>query len=538
MRDRRDPTAGRPALPAIGAGAALPLPVLVLAAGGLLDHPTAWMALFLAATVGAVGAWYVWWLRRRHTDLSSDLRKTAAERRRAENALREAEVFYHSLVESLPQSILRKDAAGRFTFVNHRFCAELGRAFDEIIGKTDFDFFPAELAEKYRGDDQWVMQTGTILDVVEKHVTPTGEVLYVQTMKSPLRGPDGQVIGLQGIFWDVTERQRAEERLHAQNVALQELARSEHQAHQALKAAQSRLVQSEKLVSLGQMVAGVAHEINNPLAFVGNNVAVLERDLRELAMVVALYRQSDDLIEERRPELLGRIREACDDLDLVYTLDNLPRILERSREGLRRIQQIVKDLRVFARIDEGELNDVDLNEGVESSVTIIRGHAKKHGVALELELSPLPVVRCYAAKINQVILNLLSNAIDACGAGGQGTVTIRTRPEPGGGVAIAVADTGCGIPADIRERIFDPFFTTKPVGQGTGLGLSISYGIIQDHGGTITVESNPGRGSTFTLHLPPVPAVSTTARPPGPGSEPEPEPEPEPAARADAAPPS
>jgi PAS domain S-box-containing protein len=515
MRDRRDATTRRRARPTLGAGAgvALAAPVPLLAAGPL-DHPTVWMALFLIATVGAVGAWYVWWLRRRHTDLSSDLRKTAAERRRAETALREAEVFYHSLVESLPQSILRKDAEGRFTFVNHRFCAELGRSFDDIVGKTDFDFFPAELAEKYRGDDQWVMQTGTILDVVEKHVTPTGEVLYVQTMKSPLRGADGKVIGLQGIFWDVTERQRAEERLQAQNVALQEMARSEHQAHQALKAAQSRLVQSEKLVSLGQLVAGVAHEINNPLAFVGNNVAVLERDLRELAMVVALYRQSDDVIEEHRPELLGRIRDACEDLDLVYTLDNLPRILERSREGLRRIQQIVKDLRVFARIDEGELNDVDLNEGVESSVTIIRGHAKKHGVALELDLSPLPVVRCYAAKINQVILNLLSNAIDACGEqGGQPTVTVRTRPEPDGGVAIAVSDTGCGIPADIREKIFDPFFTTKPVGQGTGLGLSISYGIVQDHGGTITVESEPGRGSTFTLHLPPVPAVSTAARP-------------------------
>lgn len=481
-------------------------------AAGAFDHPLVWMILFLAVSAGIVGLWYVLWLRRRHTDLSSTLRQTTAERRQAETALREAEVFYSSLVESLPQSILRKDIEGRFTFVNQRFCAELNRAFEEIIGKTDFDFFPAELAEKYRGDDQWVMQTGTTLDVVEKHVTPTGSTLYVQTMKTPLHGPDGKVIGLQGIFWDVTERQCAEERLHAQNVALQELARSEHQAHQALKAAQSRLVQSEKLVSLGQMVAGVAHEINNPLAFVGNNVAVLERDLRELGMVVALYRQADDVIADHRPELIERIRVASEDLDLVYTLDNLPRILERSREGLRRIQQIVKDLRVFARIDEGDLNDVDLNEGVESSVTIIRGHAKKQGVHLELNLSPLPVVRCYAAKINQVILNLLSNAIDACAHQENGTVTINTVPLDDGGVGISVTDTGCGIPPEIREKIFDPFFTTKPVGQGTGLGLSISYGIVQDHGGTLTVESEPNCGSRFLLRLPSSPAVAVSPR--------------------------
>ncbi len=496
---------------------------LPLAAAGVFDQPGTWMALFLAASVGVAGLWYVLWLRRRHTALSSTLRQTAAERRQAETALREAEVFYFSLVESLPQSILRKDVDGRFTFVNQRFCTELNRTFEEIIGKTDFDFFPSELAEKYRGDDHWVMQTGTTLDVVEKHVTPTGSVLYVQTMKTPLLGPDGKVIGLQGIFWDVTERQCAEERLHAQNVALQEMARSEHQAHQALKAAQSRLVQSEKLVSLGQMVAGVAHEINNPLAFVGNNVAVLERDLRELAMVVALYRQGDDLIASQRPDLIERIRAACEDLDLVYTLDNLPRILERSREGLRRIQQIVKDLRVFARIDEGDLNDVNLNEGVESSVTIIRGHAKKQGVQLDLQLLPLPVVRCFAAKINQVILNLLSNAIDACGESGDGTVTIHTYPVDDGGVAISVSDTGCGIPPDIREKIFDPFFTTKPVGQGTGLGLSISYGIVQDHGGTITVESEPNRGSRFTLRLPSAPAavITAPATPPTTAANPE-----------------
>ena len=232
----------------------------------------------------------------RHSLLFSDLKAAAAERRRAERALRQTEVFYHSLVETIPQMILCKDLEGRFTFANQKFCAELGTTLDEIKGKTDLDFFPRELAEKYRRDDQKVIESGQVLDVVEEHVTPKGEKLYVQVMKTPLLGADGKPIGIQGIFWDVTERLQAEEKLKEQNVTLQELARSEHEAHEALKSAQSRMVQTEKLASLGQLVAGVAHEINNPLAFVSNNVAVLERDLRDMIALVGSTGSSSGVV--------------------------------------------------------------------------------------------------------------------------------------------------------------------------------------------------------------------------------------------------
>ena len=167
----------------------------------------------------------------RHTLLFSDLRAAAAERRQAERALRQTEVFYHSLVETIPQMILCKDLDGRFTFANQKFCAELGTTLEEIMGKTDLDFFPKELAEKYRRDDKEVLESGQVLDVVEEHVTPKGEKLYVQVMKTPLFGPDGKPIGIQGIFWDVTERMHAEEKLKEQNVTLQELAESEREAH-------------------------------------------------------------------------------------------------------------------------------------------------------------------------------------------------------------------------------------------------------------------------------------------------------------------
>jgi signal transduction histidine kinase len=293
----------------------------------------------------------------------------------------------------------------------------------------------------------------------------------------------------------------AEEKLKEQNVTLHELARSEREAHEALKSAQSRMVQTEKLASLGQLVAGVAHEINNPLAFVSNNLAVLERDLREMIALIKLYRRAGRLDGPQHAPLYYEIDRLGAQLDLDYTTENLPRLLERTREGLRRIERIVKELRLFARVDEGDWNEVDLNPGIESSISMVQGHARKKGIKLQKDLQPLPPVRCQAARIHQVIVNLVLNAIDACE--NDDSVTVRTGYESElDDVKIEVVDTGSGIDSSVRERIFDPFFTTKPVGKGTGLGLSISYGIVQEHRGSIEVESAPGRGSCFTIRLP------------------------------------
>jgi signal transduction histidine kinase len=168
-------------------------------------------------------------------------------------------------------------------------------------------------------------------------------------------------------------------------------------------------------------------------------------------------------------------------------------------------------LRLFAHLDEGDVNDADLNDGIESTAAIIVGHARKKSITMTMDLSPLPPVTCNAARVNQVVMNLLTNAIDACDEGG--TVTIRTMPDPEiEGVRLEVSDTGCGIDPSVRDRIFDPFFTTKPVGQGTGLGLSISYGIVKEHSGTIEVESNPGEGTRFLVRLPLRPAPRKGSR--------------------------
>ena len=287
--------------------------------------------------------------------------------------------------------------------------------------------------------------------------------------------------------------------LEGQHAALARATAQEREAHEALKRAQSQLVQSEKLAALGQMVAGVAHEINNPLSFVVNDMAVLQRDVVAVRELVGLYRQAATAAGGDGPELQRRIRAADERIDVDHTLGGLDRLLLRAREGLRRIEGIVKDLRGFARLDEGERNEADLNAGVVSTVNIVRERAAKRNIAIALELGRLPPVICHGAKINQVVLNLLANAIDACADGG--SVTVRTACEQGG-IAIHVIDSGKGIDPEIRGRIFDPFFTTKPIGEGTGLGLSISYGIVQEHGGTIGVDSTPGCGACFTLRLP------------------------------------
>ncbi len=477
----------------------------IFAAAWPIEHPVLLAMLLFLGIIAVAAVLSIRALKKRHRVLSTDLETLSDQRNEVERALRETEAIYHSLVETLPQSILRKDTEGRFTFANQRFCAELGRPFSEIIGKTDYDFFPDELAAKYRADDQRVIETGRILDVVEKHITPQGDTLYVQVMKTPLLAPDGETLGVQGIFWDVSARIQAEEQLREKNVELEELARSEHQAHEALKQAQSLLVQNEKLASLGHLVAGVAHEINNPLSFVSNNVAVIERDLRDLLFLIKLYRQVSESAQESESNLLEEIEEVSARIDLDYCVENFPRLMERTREGLRRIERIVKELRLFARVDEGDWNEVDLNPGIESSINMVKGYARKKGVNIVMDLGALPAIRCRAARIHQVILNLLTNAVDACDENGQ--VTVRTETEPDAlGVRVDIDDNGCGVSPEIRDRIFDPFFTTKPLGQGTGLGLSISYGIVREHHGLIEVQSTVGHGTCFSVHLPIEPA--------------------------------
>ena len=268
----------------------------------------------------------------------------------------------------------------------------------------------------------------------------------------------------------VAELAKSNEELRRLAAQLEEMARSRKRAYeeveaayQQLKAAQSQLVQAEKLSSLGQLVAGIAHEINNPLAFVTNNINLLRREFRGLTELVKLYQAADETLAEHRPELLAHLEEVKHRIDLGFVLESLDGLMDRTGRGLKRIHSIVASLRNFARLDEADLKEVDLNEGIRSTASIVVGKVKDCGVELDLELTPLPPLPCYPGPINQVVLNLLTNAIDACPGGGK--VVVRTCAI-GNGVQIHVVDDGQGIDPEIRDRIFDPFFTTKPVGQG------------------------------------------------------------------------
>lgn len=274
------------------------------------------------------------------------------------------------------------------------------------------------------------------------------------------------------LYWDLAEQK---DRL---SDALDEVQRKEQQ-----------LIQSEKMASLGQLVAGVAHELNNPISIV---YGFLGQVSRRLSMLKEQLERGRTIGEE--------VFEELDDM------------LSRSKEGALRTKNIVSDLRTFSRLDEAEFKDVDLHGGLESTLHLLE-HRLSDRITVHRDYGELPPVACYAGQMNQVFMNLLTNAIDAIEQkGGGGDIYVRTsilEDETGEArVAVSIRDTGCGIDPDKVNRVFDPFFTSKPVGEGTGLGLSVSHGIVTKHSGTIRVESKPGRGSTFTVELPVGPRAS------------------------------
>jgi signal transduction histidine kinase len=312
--------------------------------------------------------------------------------------------------------------------------------------------------------------------------------------------------------------QRLQKKLHEQNAQLQESealerekAQQLEQALQKLKQAQAQLIQSEKMSSLGNVVAGVAHEINNPISFIKGNLRPVTEYTQDLLKLVQLY-------EEDLPNPTQAIQEQLEAMDLTFLRNDLPKLIASMSIGADRIIEIVQSLRNFSRLDEAELKAVDIHEGLESTLMILQ-HRLKDEVGQTIikvvkEYEELPKIECYAGQMNQVFMKVLTNAIDALHSQKSlvkeadnnspiPTITICTKLLSDFQVGIYITDNGPGIREEIQQRIFDPFFTTKEVGQGKGLGLSISYAIVVDeHGGQLSCISVPGQGATLAIEIP------------------------------------
>lgn len=322
---------------------------------------------------------------------------------------------------------------------------------------------------------------------------------------------------------DLIKRQRVEEVLRLSQTSLKNQAQQLEETVRKLQQTQSQLVQTEKMSSLGQMIAGIAHEINNPVNFIYGNLSHTSHYIKELIQLLTLY-------QKHYPEPVSEIRAVAADIDVDFLVEDLSKILSSMQVGTDRIRQIVLSMRNFSRSDQANIKPVDIHEGIDSTLLILQHRLKAYGghsaIQIIKEYGNLPRIECCAGQLNQVFMNIIGNAIDALdeeiknGKWARGnrtnplgpivssqlsvpSVTIRTEVIDSTFVAIRISDNGGGIPAQIRSKLFDPFFTTKPVGKGTGLGLSISYHlVVEQHGGRLECVSEAGIGTEFAIEIP------------------------------------
>ena len=337
------------------------------------------------------------------------------------------------------------------------------------------------------------LSTGAAYYIDHRIMLPDGSIRYVNEQGELEYDEAGHPARLFGTVHDITSRKLVEAALNMEKAEQAVLIDKLEEAH-------NQLLQSEKLASIGQLAAGVAHEINNPIGYIQSNLGTLDNYIDDLFKIIAACEAARASLHDDRPEC-QTLDALIKRLDLPYLKEDIPALMRESRDGVSRVRKIVQDLKDFSRLDSSQTWQLaDLETGLESTLNIAHNEIKYKADVVK-EYAGIPAVECLPSQLNQVFMNLMVNAAQAI-EGKRGTITLRTGRLGDSEVFVEVADTGKGIPEAIRNKVFDPFFTTKPVGKGTGLGLSLSYGIVKKHHGRFELTSALEAGTTFRIVLP------------------------------------
>lgn len=425
------------------------------------------------------------------------------ERKLIEAQLREKEQFLRTVFDGSEHALFVVDVLedGNFCYTGWNLASERGSGISaaQVMGKTPEDLLGAdkggEICQKYLK----CLKAGAPI-TYEECLNFEGKDIWWLTTLNPLQDSEGRIYRLVGTTFNISERVSTENQLKQQTQDLEATLKE-------LQRTQMQLVQNEKMSGLGQLVAGVAHEINNPVNFIYGNLDHANDYIQDLLELLQNYQQY-------YPQPVDEIQSLATDIDLEFLIEDLPKLLHSMKIGAQRIREIVISLRTFSRMDEAEMKEVNIHEGIDSTLMILehRLKATPNRCAIEVikEYGNLPLVECYAGQLNQVFMNILTNAIDALEdllVGKKTTdslqICICTQLLNSNQVTISISDNGMGIPEEIQQRLFDPFFTTKPIGKGTGMGLSISYQIIcERHGGSLECISHLGVGTKFVITIP------------------------------------
>jgi PAS domain S-box-containing protein len=463
-------------------------------------------------------------LENRVEERTAQLQQEIKERQLVQVALQKAvqqskqqSYLLSMVIDNTLDWVFIKDKNYRFILANRTYANAMGKTIEEIIGKDDLELgFTEELVfgnpnkniRGFRADDQAVLSGQTIRNSYDPAIIADGTLHIFDSQKVPLRNNTGEVFALLGVSRDISDRQQAENELRQSEAQLRQQTIELEQTLQELQRTQAQLIQSEKMSSLGQLVAGVAHEINNPVNFIYANLIHAQEYNQELLFLLNLY-------QTHYPNPVPEIQYQAKIIDLEFLLQDLPKLYSSMKVGAERIRKIVTSLRTFSRLDEADLKPADIHESINSTLMILEHRLKAKPNFPEItvikEYGRLPLVECYAGQLNQVFLNILGNAIDALEESVVKSKTTNNNPEirictempDAQQIVIRIADNGLGVSEQVRPRLFDPFYTTKAVGKGTGMGLFICYQIITErHGGSLSCISFPKKGAEFVIKIP------------------------------------